>query len=104
MGVALMAALAIHGAFERGLSVPPPRLLSSALERAEENVIAQARTGTPDGPRFVARQRALTDFIAGVVANPPVPLGEDEATRLALVLASIVHGFDEAVSARRDDA
>jgi hypothetical protein len=92
MGVALMAALAVHGAFERALGVPPPRLPSSALERAEEEVASQARAA---GPAFAERQQALADFVAGVVAAPPVPLGDDETTRLALVLASVVHAFDQ---------
>src|SRR5512147_1459479 len=68
MGVALMAALAVHGAFERALGIPPPRLLSSALERAEEQVVAQTRAAEPG---FVARQHALAEFVAGVVAAPP---------------------------------
>jgi len=95
MGVALMAAFAIHGAFERTLGLPPPRVPSSALEWAEGTVIAEAREGAP---AFVVRQQALASFIAGVVAAPPVPLAEDEAGRLGLVLASIVHAFDRAAT------
>jgi hypothetical protein len=95
MGAALMTTLAIHTAFERALGVPPPRLLSSAVERAEERVLAEAQGG---GPRFAHRQPALAELIAGVVASPPVPLSDDEATRLALVLAAVVDAFDDAVT------
>ena len=94
MGVALMAAFAIHAAFERTLGVPPPRVPSSALEWAEGIVAAEARDGAP---AIVARQQALAGFVAGVVAVPPVPLAEDEAGRLGLVLAAIVQAFDTAV-------
>jgi hypothetical protein len=93
MGVALLAALAVHGAFERALGVAPPRVLSSALERAEATVVSETRAGQPG---FVVRQKALAGFVAGVVAAPPVPLGEEESTRLALVLAAVVHALDEA--------
>src|SRR5262249_62262848 len=89
MAVALMAALAIHGAFERSLGVPPPRLPSSALERVEEGVRAD-----PTG--FVARQQALADFVAGVIAAPTVPLGDHETSRLALALATVGAAFDAA--------
>lgn len=91
MGVALMTALAIHLAFERALGSAPPRLLSSALERAEEDVVRETRGG---GASFVARQGALAGFVAGVVATPPVPLTDEEAGRLAVVLATVVHAFD----------
>lgn len=95
MGVALMAAFAIHAAFEKMLGVPPPRVPSSAFERAEDVVVAEARAGAP---AFVARQQALAAYIAGVVADPPVPLAEDSAGRLGLVLAAIVQAFDRTLS------
>jgi hypothetical protein len=91
MGVALMAAYAIHAAFERALGVPPARLASSALEQAEGEVLAETRAGEPT---FVARQRALAGFVAQVVAAPPVPLSDDEAGRLGLALATLVHALD----------
>ena len=96
MGVALLAALAIHTAFERALGVSPPRVASSALERAERSVVAETHGGRPG---FAARQEALTDFVAGVIAAPPVPLSDDETTRLAVVLATVVQALDAAVSA-----
>jgi hypothetical protein len=92
MGVALMAAFAIHTAFERVLGVPPARLPSSALEWAEGVVQTESRAGEP---AFVARQQALAAYVASVVAAPPVPLGDDEAGRLALALAALVHAFDQ---------
>jgi hypothetical protein len=92
MGVALMASFAIHCAFERELGVAPPRVPSFALERVEDRVAA-------DPGLLVRRQHALAEFIAGVVAAPPVPLADHEATRLALVLATVVQAFDEAVAA-----
>ena len=95
MGLALMAAFAIHAAIEKTLGVPPPRVPSSAFERAEDTVAAEARAGAPT---FVARQQALTAFIAGVVAAPPVPLADDVAGRLGLVLAAIVQAFDRTLS------
>lgn len=95
MGVALMAAFAIHAAFEQMLGVPPPRVPSSAFERAENVVAEEARAGDP---AFVARQQALAAYIAGVVADPPVPLAENSAGRLGLVLAAIVQAFDRTLS------
>lgn len=94
MGLALMAAFAIHAAFERALGGPPPRVASSALEWAEGCVVVEALGGAP---AFVTRQQALAGYIAGVVAAPPVPLADDEAGRLGLVLAAVVAAFDRAV-------
>jgi hypothetical protein len=42
----------------------------------------------------VDRQPALAGFIAGVVAAPPTPLTDEQAGRLAVVLATVVHAFD----------
>jgi hypothetical protein len=95
MGVALMAAFAIHAAFERSLGVPPPRVPSSALEWAEGCVLAEAQAEAGE-PAFVTRQQALASYVAGVVAAPPVPLSDDDAGRLALTLASVVSAFDRA--------
>jgi hypothetical protein len=95
MGVALMVAFAIHSAFERALGVPPPRVGSSALEWAEGCVAVEAQDGAP---AFVMRQQALAGYIANVVAAPPIPLGDDEAGRLGLVLAAIVSAFDRALA------
>jgi hypothetical protein len=96
MGVALLAALAIHTAFERALGVPPPRLPSSALERAERTVVSETHHGHPG---FATRQQPLTEFVAATIAAPPVPLSDDEASKLAVVLASVVHALDAAVTA-----
>lgn len=98
MGVGLLAALTIHGAFERALGVPPPRVPSTALDRAERTVIAEARSSRPS---FLDRQAALAAFIASVISSPPVPLGEEETSRLAVALATVVHALDEAVTVGR---
>ena len=97
-GVGLDAALAIHAAYERTLGIAPPRVQSSLLARAEKAVAAEAAARLVDG--LIGRQPALSEFIAGVVANPPVPLAPDEATRLGLSLLAVAYALDEMSSGR----
>jgi hypothetical protein len=98
LGVGLAAALAIHAAYERTLGVPPPRVQSSLLSRAEKAVTSEAIFSAGEG--LVDRQPAVSEFVAGVVANPPVPLGPEEATRLGLSLLAIAYALDEMSSGR----
>ena len=98
LGIGVDAALAIHAAYERTLGVPPPRVQSSLLARAEQAVTAEAVFTAGEG--LIDRQPALSQFVAGVVANPPVPLGAEEATRLGLSLLAIAYALDETASGR----
>src|SRR5688572_18358696 len=52
--VALHAASLVHAAYEKTLGVPPRRIPSQDLERAEEAVVAECDAPVPPG--FVARQ------------------------------------------------
>ena len=97
-GVGLDAALAIHAAYERTLGVPPPRVQSSLLTRAEKAVAAEAVARPEDG--LIGRQPAVSEFVASIVANPPVPLSADEATRLGLSLLAVAYALDELSSGR----
>jgi hypothetical protein len=94
LGIALTAALAIHTAFERALGRPPPRVVAGALAAAEHAVVGEVRAGA-----FVARQPALCELVAGVIADPPVPLAEEEAARLGAALLAIVVALDSACAA-----
>lgn len=93
LGLALFGASFVHAAFHKAMGSWPPRLLSPGLESAESAVLREAETRSGDG--FVARQPALAEFVAGVVASPPVPLADDDATRVGLVLATVVHALDD---------
>jgi hypothetical protein len=93
LGLALFGASFVHAAFHKALGSWPPRVLSSRLESAESSVLHEAETRPGDG--FVARQPALAEFVAGVVASPPFPLGEDDATRVGLTLATVVYALDD---------
>jgi len=97
-GVGLDAALAIHAAYERTLGVPPPRVQSSLLARAEKAIAVEAHARAGDG--LIGRQPAVSEFVAAVVANPPVPLTGDEATRLGLSLLAVAYALDELSSGR----
>jgi hypothetical protein len=95
--VALDAARAIEGMFERQHGVPPPRVTQSLLERAEEAVIGEARTRAVG---LAARQPALAAWVAGVLAEPPVPLAADEIRIVGMVLAAIVYALDQVTTGR----
>jgi hypothetical protein len=94
LGVAMLATLTMYDAFVRTLGQAPPRLASQALERTEAKVVAEVQLGGPSG--FAQRQRGLSHFIADVLASPPMPLGEAELNRLAVVLATMVDALDGA--------
>ncbi len=96
LGIALMAALAIHTAFERAIGRPPPRVAAGALDEAERAVVGDVRAGAGT---LVARQPALCELVAGMVGDPPVPLGEDESARLGAALLAIVVALDSACAA-----
>jgi hypothetical protein len=96
MGVALLAALAIHAAYERALGGAPPRVASAALERAEQAVAGEAARDLT-----LARQPALAEFVAAVVAAPPVELADEAVTRVGLALLAVVYALDEAITGRR---
>jgi len=91
MGVALMAAFAIHAAFERSLGAPPPRVRFSDLLGAEDSVVAEARSGQPS---FLERQQALAAYLAALIAAPPIPLAPTDSSRHALILGAIIQAFD----------
>ena len=92
LGVGLHAASLVHAAYEASLGVAPRRLPSTELEQTEAELVREC--DAPVEPSFVARQPALALFVAQVVSTPPLPLSEDEATRLGLSLATVVHAFD----------
>jgi hypothetical protein len=94
LGIALMTALTIHTAFERWARRAPPRLSMRALEQAERSIVADVRAGA-----FAGSQPALCELVAGVVADPPVPLGEEEAARLGAALLAVVVALDSASGA-----
>src|SRR5262245_30108751 len=77
LGIALMTALTIHTAYERWARRAPPRLTLEALEAAERAIVADVRAGA-----FAGSQPALCELVAGVVTEPPMPLGEEEAARI----------------------
>jgi hypothetical protein len=92
-GVALHAASLVHAAYEKTLGVPPRRIPSQDLERAEEAIVTECDAPVPPG--FVARQPALATFVAGIVSAPPVPLDDEEQTRVGLTLAAVIYALDE---------
>jgi hypothetical protein len=101
-GVALASSLAICSAYEKALGVPPARVRSSLLGRAEKAILFEARSAAvampPDG--LVARQPAICEFVASVVAAPPVPLDADDAGKLGLALMAVAYALDETTSGR----
>jgi hypothetical protein len=95
-GVALHAATLVVAAYERTMGTPPRRIPSQDLERAEERIIAEC--DAPIAPGFIARQPALSSFVAGLVEAPPVPLDDEEQTRVGLTLAAVIYALDEAAT------
>jgi hypothetical protein len=95
--VALDAARAIHGMFERQHGVPPPRVTQSLLERAEEAVIGEARTRAVG---IAARQPALAAWVADLLTEPPVPLAADELGTVGTALAAVVYALDQVTTGR----
>lgn len=97
LGVALDAARAITGMFERQHGVPPPRVSQALIERAEEAVIRDAHDAAPG---VAGRQPALAAWMAGLLAAPPVPLDPDEIRGVGTVLAAVIYALDEATTGR----
>lgn len=95
--VALDAARAIHGMFERQHGLPPPRVTQSLLELAEEAVIADVRTRAAG---IAARQPALAAWVAELLAEPPVPLVADELGTVGTALAAVIYALDQATTGR----
>lgn len=95
--VALDAARAINGMFERQHGVPPPRVTQSLLEMAEEAVTGEARTGAVG---IAARQPALAAWVAGLLAEPPVLLAADELRTVGAALAAVVYALDQVTTGR----
>lgn len=96
-GVALDAARAIEGMFERQHGVPPPRVTQSLLELAEEAVMCEARTDTVG---IAARQPALAVWVGDLLAEPPVPLAADEVRNVGTALAAIIYALDQVTTGR----
>lgn len=97
LGVALDAARAITGMFERQHGVPPPRVTQALIERAEEAVIRDARGAAPG---VAGRQPALAAWVAGLLAEPPVPLDAGEIRGVGTALAAVIYALDEATTGR----
>jgi hypothetical protein len=95
--VALDAARAIGGMFEQHHGVPPARVQQALLERAEEAVIGELRT---PGAGMATRQPALATWLAGLLAEPPVPLTLDETRSVGTALAAIIYALDEVTTGR----
>jgi hypothetical protein len=95
--VALDAARALNGMFERQHGVPPPRVTQSLLELAEEAVTGEARTGAVG---IAARQPALAVWVAGLLAEPPVPLAADELRTVGTALAAVIYALDQVTTGR----
>lgn len=99
-GVALEAACRICAVFETRDGVPPPRVARSLLERAEVAVLAEARHAGAYADGCAARQPELCRWLAGYVADPPVPLTRSESAEVGCVLASLIYALDELTSGR----
>ncbi|HWN70038.1 MAG TPA: hypothetical protein VNM90_20500 [Haliangium sp.] len=83
--------------FERQHGVPPPRVTQSLLEVAEEAVTGEARTGAVG---VAARQPALAVWVAGLLAEPPVPLAADELRTVGTALAAVIYALDQVTTGR----
>jgi hypothetical protein len=92
LAVALTTALAIHAAYEQALGGPPPRVSSTLVEQAERAVLTELGARA----KSTSRQRALSEFVAGVMASPPTPLDEEESTSVGLALIAVVYALDQA--------
>jgi hypothetical protein len=95
--VALDAARVLAGMFERQHGVPPPRVTQALLELAEEAVIGEAHTHAVG---IAARQPALAVWVAGLLAEPPVPLAADEVRIVGTALAAVVYALDQVTTGR----
>lgn len=95
--VALDAARAIGDMFEQHHGVPPGRVQQALLERAEEAVVGEIRD---PGAGITVRQPALSTWLAGLLAEPPVPLTLDETRSVGTALAAIIYALDEVTTGR----
>jgi hypothetical protein len=95
--VALDAARTIGSMFEQQHGVPPARVQQARLEQAEEAVVGEVR-----GPGFgvATRQPALASWLAGLLAEPPVPLTLAEIRSVGTALAAIIYALDEVTTGR----
>lgn len=95
--VALDAARTIGGMFEQHHGVPPARVQQAQLERAEVAVVGEVRG---PGAGLADRQPALATWLAGLLAEPPVPLSAAETRSVGTALAAIIYALDEVTTGR----
>ena len=93
----LRAPASCGGMFEQHHCVPPARVQQALLERAEEAVVGEIRGA---GAGIAARQPALAAWLAGLLAEPPVPLTLDETRSVGTALAAIIYALDEVTTGR----
>ena len=97
-------AVAIEGSFrlcstlEQRDGVPPARIPTSLLERAEESLELEALAPVAGG--CADRQPDLVAWIAALAHNPPIPLSAAEARTLTASLLAILYALDELTTGR----
>ncbi len=97
LGVALDAAWRLCEAFHHVLGVPPGRIERTDLERAQQEVVADAAVSAA-GPG--ARQPELFRWLAGEITSPSCPLDTGDRARVGTALAAVIYALDAVVTGR----
>jgi hypothetical protein len=98
--VALEGAYQICAALEQESGVQPPPIPSALLDRADESLDMELLV--PGGPfdGCVQRQPELCEWLARLLANPPIPLLDAEARQVGVCLSTVIYALDELTTGR----
>ncbi len=94
----------IVAAFEHKRGLPLPRILTSELERAEEEVMVESQGGLALANGCAHRQPDLCRWLEAALAAPALPVDNAALDRIGLIAAATISACDRAHCASDDVA
>jgi len=98
--VALEAAYRLCSAVGGRLGVPVPTIPSPLLERADDTLDMESLVPGGAAGGCADRQPELCEWVAAMLADPPIPLREAEICRVGVCLTSVIYALDELTTGR----
>ena len=94
--VALDGAWRLASVFELRDGVPPRRLSEDQLDRSRRIAALEGISGQVLADGGASRQPQLCRWVAGYVADPPLPLTPDESSAVGRLLVALLYALDDA--------
>jgi hypothetical protein len=86
----------VTSAYEQQRGLPLPRLLVSALEEAEVEVVTESQGGLPLANGCAHRQPELCRWLEAMMATPVLPIERVALDQIALIVAATISACDRA--------